>query len=113
MRVAWTVLLGATLFLFFLVAGARADDKKVTLKGQIACAHCELKLDGIKKCTTAIVVKVDGKDVTYLFDDKGAKEEYHEPVCGGGRKDGTVIGIVSEKDGKKYIKPEKVEYAKK
>jgi hypothetical protein len=110
MRFTWSIVLVATVFCFYFVGAARADDKKVTLKGQIACAHCELKLEGIKKCTTAIVVKVDGKEVTYLFDDKGAKEKYHEPVCGGGRKDGIVIGIVSEKDGKKYIKPEKVEY---
>ena len=97
-----------------LVGVLRADDKEkkeVTLKGEIMCAKCELK--EAKKCTNAIVVKEDGKEVTYLFKDKGKSETYHEEVCGGGRKEGTVTGVVSEKDGKKYITPSKVEYAKK
>jgi hypothetical protein len=95
-----------------LVVGLRAQEKKeVTLKGTILCAKCALK--EAKKCQTAIQVKEDGKTVTYYLDDKGMKEEYHEPVCGGERKEGTVIGGVSEKEGKKWIKPRKVEYAKK
>jgi hypothetical protein len=93
-----------------LVAGARAADKEVTLKGQIMCAKCELKESG--KCATVIQVKEDDKSITYYFLDKGNKEEYHEPVCGGGKKEGTVTGIVSDKDGKKYIAPSKVVYAK-
>jgi hypothetical protein len=91
-------------------ATARAEDKEVTLKGKILCAKCELK--EAKKCTTAIKVKEDGKDVVYYFLDKGNKEDYHEEVCGGGQKEGTVVGIVSEKDGKKWITPKKVEYVK-
>ena len=72
---------------------------------------CELK--EVKKCQTVIRVKEDGKEVTYYFNDKGNKEDYHEPVCGGGRKEGTVTGTVFEKDGKKWITPKNVEYAKK
>jgi|SRR6516162_2406865 len=109
MKAACSIFL--TLAVFVFVSGARAEEKKVTLKGEIMCAKCELK--EAKKCTTAIVVKEDGKDVTYYFNDKGAKESYHEAVCGGGRKEGTVVGMVSEKEGKKYVKPEKVEYASK
>jgi hypothetical protein len=98
-----------------LVGGTLADDKpaakEVTLKGEILCAKCALK--EAKACQNAIKVKEAGKEVTYFFDDKGAKEEYHEEVCGGDKKEGTVKGTVSEKDGKKYIKPAKVEYTKK
>lgn len=110
MRTAWSVLL-ALAAACLLGVGARAADKEVTLKGEILCAKCALKVT--EKCTTAIVVKEDGKEVTYLFDDKGNKEEYHEAVCGGERKAGTVTGTVAEKDGKRWIKPKKVEYAKK
>jgi hypothetical protein len=111
MRTAWSVAL-TLVALGVLLGGLRADDKKeVTLKGTILCAKCALK--EAKKCQTAIQVKEDDKTVTYYFDDKGMKEEYHEEVCGGARKEGTVKGTVFEKDGKKWIKPTKVEYAKK
>jgi hypothetical protein len=75
------------------------------------CASCELK-EG-SKCQTVIQVKEGGKQVTYYFKDTGAKESYHQCVCGGGRQEGTVAGVVAEKDGKKWITPSKVEYAKK
>ena len=111
MRTAWSVALALIAVCVFL-GGLRAQEKKeVTLKGTILCAKCALK--EAKKCQTAIQVKEDGKTVTYYLDDKGMKEEYHEPVCGGDRKEGTVTGTVHEHDGKKFIKPTKVEYAKK
>jgi hypothetical protein len=87
--------------------------KEVTLKGSIMCARCELKDKDFKKCQTVIEVKENGKAVLYYFKDKGHDEEYHEEVCGGGRKDGTVVGTVEEKDGRKWVTPKKVEYAKK
>jgi hypothetical protein len=59
------------------------------------------------------VVKEDGKEVTYFFKDKGASEEHHEPVCGGGKKEGSVTGVVATDDkGKKWVTPSKVEYVK-
>ena len=95
-----------------LVTGLRAqEEKEVTLKGTVLCAKCALK-EG-KKCQTAIQVKEGDQTVTYYFHDKGMKEDYHEAVCGGARKDGTVTGKVHEHEGKKYIKPTKVEYADK
>ena len=89
-----------------------ADDKakEVTLKGTLLCAKCSL--GQTTDCTTAIQVKEGDKLVTYLLDDKGAGEEHHSPICGGAKKEGTVVGSVSEKEGKKYIKPTKVTYAK-
>ena len=113
MRTVWTV--GVTLFaVCTLAVGLWADDraatKETTLKGTILCAKCGLK--ETKKCVTAIQVKEGDQTVTYYFDDKGNKEKYHGSVCGGETEQGTVTGIVSEKDGKKWIKPSKVDYAK-
>jgi hypothetical protein len=110
MRFAGPVLLGVGV-MAALASNLRAADKEVTLKGTIVCAKCALK--EANACATAIVVKEQGKDVTYYFQDKGNKEQYHEEVCGGARKDGTVTGVVTEKDAKKWITPKKVEYVKK
>jgi hypothetical protein len=96
----------------FVVAGLRAQEKKeTTLKGTILCAMCALK--ETSQCQTAIQVKEGNKLVTYYFLDKGDAESYHDAVCGGERKEGTVTGTLSTKDGKQYITPKKVEYAKK
>jgi hypothetical protein len=90
---------------------AQVKGKEVTLKGTILCAHCALG-EG-SECTTAIQVKEGEKTVTYLLDDKGVGEPYHAAVCGGAKKEGTVVGTVADKGGKKYVKPSKVEYTAK
>lgn len=92
------------------LAGA-AETKEVTLKGELACAKCELKVAGVKKCTNALVAKEAGKEVVFfLIDEKKLVD--HEDLCGGGRKAATVTGVVSEKEGQKYITVAKVEVAK-
>jgi len=70
MRTAWSVLL-ALVVVLVLSSAARAEDKQITLKGEILCAKCAL--NETKKCTTAIVVKEEGKNVVYYFNDKGNK----------------------------------------
>jgi hypothetical protein len=106
------LLLACSVAVVGLASGLLAQDKskEVTLKGTILCAHCALK-EGTE-CKTALQVKEGDKTVTYYLDDKGMDESYHEPVCGGARKEGTVVGTVREQNGKKFIKPSKVEYAK-
>lgn len=111
MKIVYSMLLLLSFAVLVLPGAAQEKSKEVTLKGTILCAKCVLK--EAKKCQTAIQLKEDGKEVTYYFDDKGANEEYHEAVCGGDRKEGSVTGIVSEKEGKKWIKPSRVEYTKK
>ena len=105
-------LAGLSLAVVLVAFAVIAEDKTkdVTLKGTLLCAKCSL--NQTSECTTAIQVKEGDKLVTYLLDDKGAGEEHHEPICGGARKEGTVMGTVQERDGKKYIKPKNVEYAK-
>ena len=97
--------------LVVVAAGLLAQEKETTLKGTIVCAMCGLK--ETQKCETAIQVKDGTKLVTYYFLDKGEAESYHDAICGGERKEGTVTGSVSTKEGKQYITPKKVEYAKK
>jgi hypothetical protein len=96
-------------FVLSAALAAQEKGKEVTLKGTLMCAKCTL--GKTSECTTAIQVKEGDKTVTYYLDDKGAGEEHHEPICGGAKKEGTVVGTVREKDGQKYIKPSKVTYA--
>ncbi len=103
MRAAWSMLLGLAVVLA-LVAKASAEDKEVTLKGTILCGKCELK--ETKDCSNVIRVEEDGKEVVYYFKDNGKKEKYHKNICTEPKK-GSVTGIVSEKDGKKFITPKK------
>jgi hypothetical protein len=88
-----------------LVAVALAQDKEVTLKGKVTCAKCDLKKTD--KCATVIVVKEGDKEVVYYFDDKSHKDN-HKTICTD-PKDGSVVGKVTEKDGKKIITATKVE----
>ncbi|MBX9582355.1 MAG: hypothetical protein K2X87_18795 [Gemmataceae bacterium] len=91
---------------------ARADDKEVKVKGTLVCGKCNLKETA--KCSNVLQVKDGTKTVNYYLTDKGNGETYHEGVCGGDKVENvTVTGTVSEKDGKKTIKPTKVELPKK
>jgi hypothetical protein len=77
---------------------ALAEEKK--LEGKLQCTKCSL--NETDKCGNAIVVKENGKEVTYYLKDKGAKEKYHKLICTD-VKDATVTGEIEEKDGKKYV----------
>ena len=105
MRTVVKVALSLTVVLAFL-ALAQADDKKEeTLKGTITCAKCDLDIAKDGKCHTVIKVK----DTVYWFV-KGGKDP-HKQICKAA-KEGTVTGVVSEKDGKKMIKVSKVAFDK-
>jgi hypothetical protein len=90
-----------------------ADDKKeAKLTGTLVCGKCQLKQT--PKCSNVLQVKEGDKTVNYFLIDKGNGEPYHEGVCGGDKVENvTVTGTVAEKDGKKTVKPTKVELPKK
>jgi hypothetical protein len=98
MKQVRTALLGLA-FVFALVAFVQAQEAEKTLKGTITCAKCDLKKED--KCTTVIVVKEDGKDVIYYFDDKAGKAK-HKDICKEGKK-GTVTGTVEKKGDKNIV----------
>jgi hypothetical protein len=105
MKVILSLALCVAVLLAFAGVGV-AEDKEVTLKGKVTCGKCELKKDS--KCTTVVVVKDGDKEVVYYFDAAGHKK-HHNEICQEG-KNGTVVGTVTEKDGKKTIKVSKVEF---
>jgi hypothetical protein len=89
-------------------ATAADAQKTVTLTGQIGCAHCAFKV--ASDCADAIRVKEDGKDVVYLFTADPSRK--HDTAMCESVRDGKVMGIVGEKDGKKTIKVSKIQFGK-
>lgn len=88
----------------FAVSEEKEKPKEVTLKGTFVCTKCEL--GETDDCANAIKVKVDDKDVIYYLKDNAKKEKYHGKFCTKPAK-GSVTGVVSEKDKKKFITPSK------
>ena len=88
-------LIAATLFgavLAFTSINASAADK--TLKGTATCAKCDLGT--ASKCLNVLVVKADGKSVTYLLEGKADHSSYHKKICKAS-KQVTMTGAVSKK----------------
>ena len=80
------------------------EAKEETLKGEITCAKCGLKIDGQKKCAT--VIKVGDK--VYWFDEK-ADKAHHKEICTEA-KEGSVTGTVKKDGDKLIITVSKLEY---
>lgn len=88
-----------------LALGAGDSGKEVTLEGTGMCAKCSL--GEADSCTNALQVKdSQGKITTYLFTSNMKHQDY---FCRGKTEGLVVKGIVTEKDGKKMLKPISVE----
>lgn len=82
------------------VSGVVADDKVKTIKGEAQCAKCSLKK--ADACTDVVVVKEEGKDVTYFLAKNDHTKGFHKKICQGKLKV-EAKGTVTEKDGKKQF----------
>jgi Family of unknown function (DUF6370) len=89
-----------------LMAAAYAADE-TTVTGSVMCAKCSLKKADASKCQDVLVVK-DGDNTTEYYVEKNAVAEKFGHVCKD-QKAATVTGTVTEKDGKKWIAPSKME----
>jgi len=92
----------------FALAGEEA--KTVTVTGKIVCAKCSLQKDDAKECQNVIVAEVDGKSVQYYLAKNALTEEFGH-VCKG-EKNVIATGTISEKDGKTWITPTKLDQPK-
>jgi hypothetical protein len=86
----------------------QAAETETTLNGTLVCAKCTLKKADATKCQDVLLVK----------DDKGATTEYYVVKNEAAEKAGhqcskeakaTVVGAVSEKDGKKWVTASKID----
>ncbi len=85
---------------------AFAED--VTVSGKIACAKCTMKKADAKACQDVLVVAGEKGTTTEYYIVKNPVSEKFGHVCTG-EKGATVTGAVSEKDGKKWITPSKMD----
>jgi Family of unknown function (DUF6370) len=110
-KTAFSMLAGlAMLFALTLAVTAEEKDKKeVTLKGEITCAKCGLKVKDQDTCATVIKVKDGDKDVIYWFDTDSSKKN-HQTICKKAMK-GEVTGTVEKKDDKNIITVKEVKFA--
>ena len=99
----------AALVLIAFVGTSLAADK--TFSGSIACAKCTLKKADAKECQDVLVVKGEGDQAAEYYIVKNAVSEKFGHVCTG-TKPAMVTGAVSEKDGKTWITPTKMEEKK-
>lgn len=81
--------------------------KEVTLKGTAVCAKCELHQT--EKCQAALKVMEDGKDVVYYVKMDKEGKGLHKEICKEPKENVSVTGVVSEKDGQKWITASKIE----
>jgi len=87
-----------------LVAGAAYAADETTVSGNVVCAKCNLKKADASKCQD-VVVASDGTEY-YVAKNEVSSKFGH--VCKDS-KAATVTGKVTEKDGKKWIEPSKME----
>jgi len=113
MRTALSMLLCAAIVFAVALnvsAAEKAEGKEVTVTGEITCAKCGLKVEGVTKCATVIKGKAKGsdKEEVYYFDTDSSKKN-HKAICTEAKK-GTVTGTISEKDGKMIVTVKDVKF---
>ena len=98
----------AVLTVVALAGLAVAGDKAapVTVEGKLMCAKCALEEAGQEKCQSVVVA---GDQKYYLIKNAIAEKDGH--VCKG-EKAVKVTGVVSEKDGRKWIEATEISEVK-
>ncbi len=95
----------------FAYAAQAGEGKEVTLKGDIACAHCTFHAAGVKDCQDALqVTNADGTKALYMIAKNEVLTKFGH-TCQG-TKSVTVTGTVAEKGGQKWITATKIEEMK-
>jgi len=102
--------LGLALALVVGIAAVAAAADETTLTGNIMCAKCALKKADAKECQDVLVVEAGGKNTEYYIEKNAVAEKFGH-VCQS-VKPAVVTGKVTEKDGKKWISPSKMEEKK-
>lgn len=98
----------ATLGALAIAVPAFAADE--TLKGELVCAKCYLKKEDAKECQDVLLVSEKGATVEYYITKNKVSTDSGEACTD--KIPATVVGAVSEKDGRKWITATKITKAK-
>jgi uncharacterized protein DUF6370 len=101
----------AVLVLALAIASASLIAAEETLSGTLVCAKCALKKPDAADCQDVLLVKDDEGKTTEYYVVKNQVAEESGDACTVEIK-ATVTGTVSEKDGRKWIAPSKIEKQK-
>jgi hypothetical protein len=82
-----------------------------TLSGTLVCAKCALKKADASECQDVLLVKNAKGETTEYYVEKNKVAEESGDACTVEIK-ATVTGTVTEKDGRKWIAPSKIEKQK-
>lgn len=78
-----------------------------TLKGEMVCAKCYLKKADAKECQDVLLVKnTSGETIEYYVTKNKVSQESGEACTQ--KIPATIIGAVSEKDGRKWVTASKI-----
>ena len=96
----------AILTLGALVVATRAFAEEITLKGELVCARCYLNKPDAKECQDVLLVK-DAMGTSEYYVTKNKVSQDSGEACTTAQP-ATVVGTVSEKDGRKWITASKI-----
>ena len=89
-----------------LVATRAFAADEVTLKGELVCARCYLNKPDAKECQDVLLVK-DAMGTTEYYVTKNKVSQDSGEACTTAQP-ATVVGTVSEQDGRKWITASKI-----
>lgn len=89
-----------------LAAAVPAWAAEQTLKGELVCAKCYLNKPDAKECQDVLLVKNAGKTTEYYITKNKVSQESGEACTQA--IPATVVGSVSEKDGKTWLTASKI-----
>lgn len=104
------VLSGIIIAMSFAGGAALAEqDEAVTLSGEMMCAKCTLKVEGVTKCQDVLVTKGEDGEKTHYYVVKNEVAEKAGHTCAS-KRPVTATGTIAEQDGRIWLTASSLEY---
>jgi hypothetical protein len=104
------VLSGIIIAMSFAGGTALAEQEEaITLSGEMMCAKCTLKVEGVTKCQDVLVAEGDDGEEAHYYIVKNEVAEKAGHTCAS-KRPVTATGTVAEQDGKIWLTASRIEY---